>query len=54
MALAEAQSTPVHGSGWIFETSQPGNSNIGHVGDKYGTNLTEDQKAALLEYLKSI
>jgi mono/diheme cytochrome c family protein len=42
------------GKGWIFDTSQPGNSNIGHTGDKYGTNLTEDQKAVLLEYLKTI
>ena len=42
------------GNGWTFDTSQPGNSNIGHAGDKYGTNLTEDQKASLLEYLKTI
>jgi hypothetical protein len=42
------------GTGWTFDTSQPGNSNIGHAGDKYGTNLTEVQKAALLEYLKTI
>jgi len=42
------------GSGWPFDTAQPGNSNIGHTGDKYGTNLTEDRKAALLEYLKTI
>jgi hypothetical protein len=42
------------GKGWTFDTSQPGNSNIGHAGDKYGTNLTEDQKSALLEYLKTI
>ncbi len=42
------------GNGWTFDTSQPGNSNIGHAGDKYGTNLTEDQKAQLLEYLKTI
>ena len=42
------------GNGWTFDTSQPGNSNIGHAGDKYGTNLTEDQKAALLEYLRTI
>jgi hypothetical protein len=42
------------GNGWIFDTSQPGNSNIGHVGDRYGTNLTADQKWALLEYLKTI
>jgi hypothetical protein len=42
------------GSGWIFDTSQPGNSNIGHGDERYGTRLTEDQKAALLEYLKTI
>lgn len=42
------------GNGWTFDTSQPGNSNIGHTGDKYGTNLSEDQKAALLEYLKTV
>jgi hypothetical protein len=44
----------VDGSGWTFDTAQPGNSNIGHAGDKYGTNLPEDQKAALIEYLKTI
>ena len=42
------------GNGWTFDTSQPGNSNAGHMGDRYGTNLTEDQKAALLEYLKTV
>ena len=42
------------GNGWKFDTSLPGNSNVGHSGDKYGTNLTEDQKAELLEYLKTI
>ncbi len=42
------------GNGWTFDTSQPGNSNIGHIGDKYGTSLTEDQKVSLLEYLKTI
>lgn len=39
------------GSGWTFDTSQPGNSNIGH---KYGANLPDDQKSALMEYLKTI
>ena len=42
------------GIGWTFDTSEPGNSNVGHTGDKFGTNLTEEQKAALLEYLKTI
>jgi hypothetical protein len=37
---------------WVFDTSQPGNSNIGHSGEAFGTLLPEDQKAALLEYLK--
>ncbi len=39
---------------WVFDTSQPGNSNIGHSGEAFGTSLTEDQKSALLEYLKKI
>ncbi|HEY3837112.1 MAG TPA: di-heme-cytochrome C peroxidase [Bryobacteraceae bacterium] len=42
------------GSGWTFDTSQPGNGNGGHTGAKYGTDLSEDQKTALLEYLKTI
>jgi hypothetical protein len=42
------------GNGWTFDTSKPGNSNIGHASDKYGANLTENQKDALLEYLKTI
>jgi hypothetical protein len=42
------------GNGWTFDTSQPGNGNGGHNTAKYGANLSEDQKAALLEYLKSI
>jgi hypothetical protein len=43
-----------NGIGWTFDVSQPGNGNFGHSGDRYGTGLTEDQKAALLEYLKTI
>ena len=39
---------------WVFDTSQPGNSNIGHSGEVFGTTLPEDQKSALLEYLKKI
>jgi len=39
---------------WIFDTSQPGNSNIGHSGDLFGTTLPEEQKSALLEYLKKL
>ena len=39
---------------WVFDTSKPGNSNIGHTGDAFGTTLPEDQKADLLEYLKTL
>jgi hypothetical protein len=42
------------GNGWAFDTSQLGNGNGGHSSAKYGTNLSEDQKTALIEYLKSI
>jgi hypothetical protein len=37
---------------WAYDTTQPGNSNIGHSGAQFGTTLAEDDKAALLEYLK--
>ena len=37
---------------WAFDTTQPGNSNIGHSGEQFGTLLSEGDKAALLEYLK--
>jgi mono/diheme cytochrome c family protein len=37
-------------AGWRFDTAVRGNGNGGHV---YGTNLTGDEKAALLEYLKT-
>jgi mono/diheme cytochrome c family protein len=39
---------------WLFDTSQPGNSNIGHSGEAFGSTLPEDQKSALLEYLKKL
>jgi hypothetical protein len=31
----------------------PGNGNFGHEGDAYGTNLTPEEKDALVEYLKT-
>jgi hypothetical protein len=34
-----------------FRTDRPGNSNAGHV---YGTDLKEDDRTALIEYLKSL
>lgn len=36
-----------------FDTALPGNSNKGHEGPKYGTELSDEQKGALLEYLKT-
>jgi cytochrome c553 len=35
---------------YTFDTTQPGNSNSGH---EYGTQLSEDQKMQLLEFMKS-
>lgn len=36
---------------WIFDVSEPGNDNGGHI---YGTELSEADRAALLEYIKSL
>jgi mono/diheme cytochrome c family protein len=38
-------------SGFRYDTSVPGNSNAGH---DYGTNLSEQEKWDLIEYLKSL
>ena len=36
---------------YTFDTTQPGNSNSGH---EYGTQLSEEQKMQLLEFMKSL
>jgi hypothetical protein len=36
-----------------FDTGKSGNSNVGHEGAAYGTELPAEQKQALLEYLKT-
>ena len=36
---------------FIYDTSEPGKGNGGHV---FGTDLAQDKKAALIEYLKSL
>ena len=36
-----------------YDTSAEGNSNAGHEGRAYGTDLPAEEKAALLEYLKT-
>lgn len=37
--------------GTLLDTSEPGNSNQGHL---YGTDLTAEEKTALIEYLKTL
>ena len=36
-----------------FDTEKPGNSNSGHEGKDYGTELGDADKDALVEYLKT-
>ena len=36
-----------------YDTSVAGNGNGGHEGERYGTELSDDQKWALIEYLKT-
>lgn len=43
--------TAPYPGGYKFDTTLPSNSNAGH---NYGTTLTDDQKWALVEYLKSL
>jgi len=38
---------------FLFDTSVPGNGNQGHEGPSFGTQLTEQEKLALVEYLKT-
>jgi hypothetical protein len=37
-----------------FDTKKPGNGKQGHSGKRYGTELGDDDKRALLEYLKTL
>ena len=39
---------------FLLETGKRGNGNRGHNGERYGTGLADDDKAALLEYLKTL
>ena len=38
---------------FLFDTAIPGNGRQGHEGQRYGTELPQDDKEALLEYLKT-
>jgi hypothetical protein len=36
----------------VYDTALPGNSNRGHEGTRYGTDLDDDVKDAIVEYMK--
>lgn len=36
---------------WVLDTTLTGNANIGHT---YGTTLSDDDRGALVEYLKTL
>jgi hypothetical protein len=38
---------------FLYKTDEAGNSNKGHEGQRYGTELSQEEKAALVEYLKT-
>jgi cytochrome c5 len=38
---------------FLYDTAEPGNSNKGHEGKRYGTELSQAEKEALVEYLKT-
>ncbi len=42
------------GEYFAFDVSVRGNSNEGHEGPEYGTELPSEDKEALLEYLKTL
>jgi mono/diheme cytochrome c family protein len=45
--------TALNGTKYFFyNTTDPGNSNKGHEGHQYGTDLSDDEKWALIEHLK--
>ena len=41
-------------TGFQVDTTKPGSTNKGHEGSKYGTDLPDADKLAIIEYLKSI
>jgi hypothetical protein len=47
--VAEEQGRPY----FLYKTDDPGNSNKGHEGKAYGTELSPEDKEALVEYLKT-
>lgn len=39
---------------FLFDTREPGNGNQGHTGPRYGTDLGDGDKQALIEFLKTL
>jgi hypothetical protein len=50
---SESPTAPNGTAYFRYDTSEPGNSNKGHEGHAYGTDLSDDEKWALIEYLKT-
>jgi hypothetical protein len=46
-----AAAAPAHERRKVYDTTQPGRSNAGHT---FGDDLTEDERRALIEYLKTL
>lgn len=51
---ATKSGAPYTGTNWVFDTRRIGDSNKGHSGPAYGTDLPDSDKEALIEYLKSL
>ena len=51
MGFVSDRTEPSCPSNFLFDTRLPGNGRLGHA---YGTELTDDQKAQLIEYLKTL
>jgi mono/diheme cytochrome c family protein len=47
----DEKKTPPHELRKVYDTTQPGRSNAGHT---YGDKLSEDERAAVIEYLKTL
>lgn len=41
-------------NGFPFDVTKPGNWNTGHEGPRYGTDLSEEDRMALIEFLKTL
>jgi cytochrome c5 len=47
-----ADGTPYRGADFVLDTNLRGNGRQGHSGPAYGTDLSDDEKRALIEYFK--